>query len=179
MDENHVYNFGVFLDHPEAQVPTKANPSDAGFDLYSVEDAIIPPGERLLVNTGIILDMPDGWEAQIRPRSGHAGKLGLSIVNSPGTVDCFTDKMEILTIDGYKNIHKLSLNDVCLSMDNNGDITKNPILAIVDIGNSDVLRIETESGFIEVTENTKIYTADGIKLAKDLLDGDEILTAPV
>jgi dUTP pyrophosphatase len=88
MDENHVYNFGVFLDHSEAQVPTKANPSDAGFDLYSVEDAIIDPGSRKMVDTGIILEMPNGWEAQIRPRSGHAGKLGLSIVNTPGTVDC-------------------------------------------------------------------------------------------
>ncbi len=88
MDENHTYNFGVFLDHPEAKVPTKANPSDAGCDLYSVEDAIIDPGARKLVDTGIILEMPNGWEAQIRPRSGHAGKLGLSIVNTPGTIDC-------------------------------------------------------------------------------------------
>jgi dUTP pyrophosphatase len=104
MDENHVYNFGVFLDHPEAQVPTKANPSDAGFDLYSVEDAIIPPGERLLVNTGIILDMPDGWEAQIRPRSGHAGKLGLSIVNTPGTVDCaFRGNIKVILYNTSKD----------------------------------------------------------------------------
>ena len=79
--------FGVFLNHPDAKMPSKAHPSDAGFDLSSVEDALLAPGDRQIVNTGIHLEMSDGWEAQIRPRSGNAAKLGITIVNTPGTID--------------------------------------------------------------------------------------------
>lgn len=79
--------FGVFLNHPDAKMPSKAHPSDAGFDLVSIEDAFIKPGVRQIVDTGIHLQMDDGWEAQIRPRSGNAAKFGITIVNTPGTID--------------------------------------------------------------------------------------------
>jgi len=171
--------FGVFLNHPDAKMPTKAHPTDAGFDLSSVEYVNLSAGERKVVATGVHLTMDVGWEAQIRPRSGNAAKLGLTIVNSPGTIDCFTEKMKISTIDGEKTIRDISLNDVCLSMNSEGDIVKNPILAIVDIGEKDIIQIETNDGILEVTENTKVYTVDGIKLAKDLKEDDEIIISPV
>ena len=71
-----------------AIVPKYAHHGDAGVDLYSTEDYIIKPGERVLVSTGIAIAIPKGHEAQVRPKSGLALKHGISIVNTPGTVDC-------------------------------------------------------------------------------------------
>jgi dUTP pyrophosphatase len=61
----------------------------AGMDLYAdlAADAFLQPGSRLLVPTGIAIALPEGYEAQIRPRSGLALKHGISLVNSPGTID--------------------------------------------------------------------------------------------
>jgi dUTP pyrophosphatase len=61
----------------------------AGMDLYAdlSVDAVLQPGSRLLVPTGIAIALPEGYEAQIRPRSGLALKHGISLVNSPGTID--------------------------------------------------------------------------------------------
>lgn len=61
----------------------------AGMDLYAdlAEDSVLLPGSRVLVPTGIALALPDGFEAQIRPRSGLALKHGITLVNSPGTID--------------------------------------------------------------------------------------------
>jgi dUTP pyrophosphatase len=71
-----------------AVVPKYAHHGDAGVDLYSTEDYILKPGERTLVSTGIAIAIPPGHEAQVRPKSGLALKHGISIVNTPGTVDC-------------------------------------------------------------------------------------------
>jgi dUTP pyrophosphatase len=61
----------------------------AGMDLYAelAEDLVLSPGERTLVPTGIALEIPEGYEAQIRPRSGLALRHGITLVNSPGTID--------------------------------------------------------------------------------------------
>jgi dUTP pyrophosphatase len=80
--------FKVFLNHPNAKIPVKNNKTDAGFDLFSVDEETIIPGERKIIDTGIVLHLENGWEAQIRPRSGLAAKNGITIVNTPGTVDC-------------------------------------------------------------------------------------------
>lgn len=68
-------------------VPHKAHHDDAGFDLYSREDVIVAPGKRALIKTGLFIELPYGYEAQVRPRSGLAIKHGITVVNSPGTVD--------------------------------------------------------------------------------------------
>lgn len=73
--------------HPQAKVPFYAHKGDAGLDLYSVDDVEITPGDIKLVHTGIIMELPEGTEAQVRPRSGLALKHGISLVNSPGTID--------------------------------------------------------------------------------------------
>jgi dUTP pyrophosphatase len=64
-------------------------PHAAGMDLYAelADDLILQPGSRLLVPTGIAIELPDGFEAQVRPRSGLALRHGISLVNSPGTID--------------------------------------------------------------------------------------------
>lgn len=68
-------------------VPAYAHPGDAGADLVSAEALRLEPGERALVRTGVRIALPDGYVAFVVPRSGLATKHGITIVNSPGTVD--------------------------------------------------------------------------------------------
>ena len=70
-------------------LPSHASPGSAGFDLRAAVDGelVLRPGERLLVPTGIVLEIPPGWEGQVRPRSGLALRHGISLVNAPGTLD--------------------------------------------------------------------------------------------
>lgn len=72
---------------PEAVLPAYAHPGDAGMDLCSVESTVIPPGGRALVHTGLKMALPLGFEAQVRPRSGLALKRGVTVLNTPGTID--------------------------------------------------------------------------------------------
>jgi dUTP pyrophosphatase len=69
------------------QIPAYARPGDAGADLKSAEALVLAPGERALVATGVRFALPDGYAAFVVPRSGLAVKHGISIVNSPGTID--------------------------------------------------------------------------------------------
>lgn len=73
--------------NPDAVTPKYNYPSDSGFDLHSVEDLEIPPFGRILVPTGLSFDIKDGYEIQVRSKSGLAIKQGLMVLNSPGTVD--------------------------------------------------------------------------------------------
>lgn len=73
--------------HPDAVLPAYAHPSDAGMDLRSVEDVSIEPGRRALVHTGLVVNLPPMHEAQVRPRSGLALKYGVTVLNTPGTID--------------------------------------------------------------------------------------------
>lgn len=68
-------------------MPARAHPGDAGVDLYSTIDLELPAGRRQLVGTGIAVALPMGTVGLIHPRSGLAARAGLSIVNSPGTID--------------------------------------------------------------------------------------------
>ena len=73
--------------HPDAAIPAYAHPSDAGMDVRSVEDLTIAPGGRALVRTGLVMMLPPMYEAQVRPRSGLALKHGVTVLNTPGTID--------------------------------------------------------------------------------------------
>jgi dUTP pyrophosphatase len=77
----------VRLLHPQAQIPRRAHPGDAGSDLFSVEEVIIPAGERRAVGTGIALAIPGGYGGFVQPRSGLAFKHGIMLTNSPGLID--------------------------------------------------------------------------------------------
>ena len=70
-----------------AVLPVQAHPGDAGMDLVSIEAASIPPGGRRLVHTGLAVEIPVGFEGQVRPRSGLALKNGVTVLNAPGTID--------------------------------------------------------------------------------------------
>jgi dUTP pyrophosphatase len=71
----------------EAIIPFYAHEGDAGLDLFSVDNVTINPMERKLVHTGIKIQLPPNTEAQIRPRSGLALKNGITVLNTPGTID--------------------------------------------------------------------------------------------
>lgn len=81
------YTLKVQLIHEDAKMPFRANPGDAGLDLYAVEEQLIKSGEAALVPTGIVIELPKGTEAQVRPRSGLALKHSITVLNSPGTID--------------------------------------------------------------------------------------------
>jgi dUTP pyrophosphatase len=70
-----------------AVIPQYAHPGDAGLDLVSIEAQTILPGKSQLIRTGIAIELPDGTEAQIRPRSGLALKHQVTVLNTPGTID--------------------------------------------------------------------------------------------
>ncbi|MGV8851858.1 MAG: dUTP diphosphatase [Rhodoglobus sp.] len=69
------------------RMPTYSHPGDAGADLYSAGRYSLAPGERDTVDTGVSLALPDGYVAFVVPRSGLAARHGITVVNSPGTVD--------------------------------------------------------------------------------------------
>ena len=73
--------------HPDAVLPSYAHPSDAGMDVRSVDELTLAPGQRALVHTGLVMLLPPGYEAQVRPRSGLALKSGVTVLNTPGTID--------------------------------------------------------------------------------------------
>ncbi|QFG26884.1 dUTP diphosphatase [Actinomadura sp. WMMB 499] len=72
---------------PELPPPSYAHAGDAGADLVAAVDVELPPGERAVVPTGIAIALPDGYAAFVHPRSGLGARLGVTIVNAPGTVD--------------------------------------------------------------------------------------------
>jgi dUTPase len=147
----------------------------------------LEPHKQYIIPTGIYIALPKpiveiksgegyGYEAQIRPRSGMAAKHGITVVNSPGTIDCFSYNSTIKTPDGEMNINDIRIGDIVLSVnDDNLEIEKDIVDAIVDTGVQDVFIIETEDGVLEVTSNTLIYTEKGVKMANELNLNDNIL----
>jgi dUTP pyrophosphatase len=83
-------------------LPAYATPGAAGVDLYAAvtEPVTLLPGERLLVPTGISLALPEGYEAQVRPRSGLALKYGVTLLNTPGTIDAdYRGEIKVIVIN--------------------------------------------------------------------------------
>jgi dUTP pyrophosphatase len=72
---------------PDVPLPAYAHPGDAGADLVTTVDVDLAPGERALVPTGLAIALPEGYAAFVHPRSGLASRLGVGIVNAPGTID--------------------------------------------------------------------------------------------
>jgi dUTP pyrophosphatase len=89
-------------------LPSRAHDGDAGVDLYSAEDVELAPGCRALVSTGIAVAIPHGMVGLVHPRSGLAARVGLSIVNSPGTIDAGYRgevKVALINLDPADPIH--------------------------------------------------------------------------
>ena len=106
-----------------ALLPTRAYPGDAGLDLYAAEDAVLAPGERVSVGTGIAIEIPEGQAGLVLPRSGLAARHGIAVVNAPGLIDAGyrgevralllnTDRHEPFALAGGDRIAQLVLVDV-------------------------------------------------------------------
>jgi len=101
--EHDMKNYAPKLDlgfvklNPDATEPKYNYPTDSGFDLHSTEDLEVGPFGRILVPTGLSFDIKDGYEIQVRSKSGLAIKQGLMVLNSPGTVDNgYTGEVQVI-----------------------------------------------------------------------------------
>ena len=84
----------------DAVIPKYNYPTDSGFDLHSIQDLEIPPFGRVLVPTGLSFDIKDGYEIQVRSKSGLSLKQGLMVLNSPGTVDNgYTGEVQVIVFN--------------------------------------------------------------------------------
>lgn len=102
--------------HPNAKMPEYAHPDDSGMDVYAVDDYVIHPGETKLIPTGIKVAVPNGYEIQIRSKSGRALKTKMRIANSIGTVDAgFRGELQVI----IENIEP-PIKDITYDFDDNG-----------------------------------------------------------
>lgn len=98
--------------HPNALVPYYGSEYAAGFDFKSVEEVTINPGEIKLVKFGLQVEFPEGFELQIRPRSGLALKHGITVLNSPGTVDAdYRGELGVILINHSKVSFSIGIGD--------------------------------------------------------------------
>lgn len=87
----------IKLIHPDAIMPSYAYPTDSGFDLFSTEKIVIEGFSRALVPTGIQIEFPENFEIQVRPKSGLAINQGITVLNTPGTVDFgYTGEIKVI-----------------------------------------------------------------------------------
>ncbi len=104
--------------HEDAVIPERAYAGDAGLDLAAVEPAVLGPGERATVGTGLAVAVPEGYAGFVQPRSGLAARHGITVVNSPGLVDSGyrgellvvllnTDRGESFTVEAGMRIAQL------------------------------------------------------------------------
>lgn len=85
---------------PAAKLPTRAYPDDAGLDLYALDEAVLEPGERASIRTGIALEIPPGQAGLVLPRSGLAMRHGISVVNAPGLIDAgYRGEVQVLLLN--------------------------------------------------------------------------------
>jgi dUTP pyrophosphatase len=100
---------GVKLLSPDAKTPRLANKGDVAFDLYSVVDHVLEPGARYAVPTGISVEIPPGYEGQVRPRSGLALEHGVTVLNAPGTIDSgYRGEVKSILINHGKDSFKIT-----------------------------------------------------------------------
>lgn len=124
----------------DAIIPQKAHETDSGFDLFSNEDIIIEPGKVQLVHTGIKVGLPAGFEAQVRPKSGLALKSGITVLNTPGTVDeGYTGEVGVILINVSKEPYHVEKGK------------KIAQLCINKTYQVDVLEVQTENELYEST----------------------------
>ncbi|MGB9674569.1 MAG: dUTP diphosphatase [Nanopusillaceae archaeon] len=96
----------------KAIIPRYASEGSSGLDLYSIEECRVNPGEIKLIPTGISIEIPDGYEGQIRPRSGIASKYGITIINTPGTIDSdYRGELKLAIINLSKTPYSIHIHD--------------------------------------------------------------------
>ena len=116
--------------HKGAIIPHNALKGDVGVDLHSIEDGALEPGERRLFGTGIAVKLETGYEMQIRPRSGLAINHGITVLNSPATIEpTYRGEIKVILINTSDELYKVSKGDriaqaVFKSYEDNIDFTE-------------------------------------------------------
>jgi len=101
-----------FVNESDNQDPDWETSGSAGFDLRASENGSIGPNDFKVVPTGLFFDLPENFEIQIRPRSGLAAKKGVTVLNSPGTIDSdYTGEIKIILINHGKNTFDIAKGD--------------------------------------------------------------------
>lgn len=86
--------------HTDAQIPSYAHTGDAGADVFTVAEVTLQPQQRTAIPTGLAVDIPLGFEIQVRPKSGLALKHGVTVLNSPGTVDAgYRGEIQVIMVN--------------------------------------------------------------------------------
>jgi len=102
----------IKLLNSDARIPVKSTEHSAGFDVFSCENIIIKSKEFKLISTGFSIEMPFDMEAQVRPRSGLAIKNGITVLNSPGTIDAdYRGEVKIILINHSENDFNIKIGD--------------------------------------------------------------------
>ena len=96
-------SFEVLISCEPDLMPTMGNPGDAGYDLRSAENAVVPARSRHTVNTGVSIALPAGYVALVHPRSGLAAKHGITVLNAPGTVDAGYRGQMLITLVNHSD----------------------------------------------------------------------------
>jgi dUTP pyrophosphatase len=96
-------SFEVLISCEPDLMPTIGNPGDAGYDLRSADNAIVPARSRRTVNTGVSIALPAGYVALVHPRSGLAAKHGITVLNAPGTVDAGYRGQMLITLVNHSD----------------------------------------------------------------------------
>jgi dUTP pyrophosphatase len=95
-----------------AKIPQYKTEGSSGFDLSSVDEVLLKKGSRVLVKTGLSFEIPENFEIQIRPRSGLALKHGITVLNSPGTIDSdYRGELQIILINHSEEDFQISIGD--------------------------------------------------------------------
>lgn len=93
-------------------LPAYATAGAAGMDLPAAEGVSIQPGDRALVSTGFLIEIPQGYEGQVRPRSGLALKYGVTVLNAPGTIDAdFRGELKVILVNHSRDVFDLHRGD--------------------------------------------------------------------
>ncbi|MFW6281428.1 MAG: hypothetical protein ACOC1O_01365 [bacterium] len=175
LEERYKLKFVVRL----GELPKYATEGSAGLDLKSAENFILQPMQRKLVDTGLKVQIPLGFEGQIRPRSGLAYKHGITVLNSPGTIDCVPSYQNIKTTEGNKTIQEILDNEdfEIISWNENKKIEEvDEIKEIWEVGEKEVIKISfNDNTEIFCTKNQLILTKNGWKKAAELTEEDEIV----
>lgn len=104
------------------KLPSYANPYDAGMDVCAAEDIVIKPGETVIIPTGLKFAIPEGYEIQVRPRSGISLRTPLRLANSPGTIDAgYRDELGIIVCNTSPEGGVSDGDETLLSLDSKGN----------------------------------------------------------
>jgi len=106
--ENKMLKIKIQKISEDAIIPSYAHSDDAGMDLFSIKDYILKPGHRCLVKTGLKMEVPNGYEAQIRPKSGLTLRDGITVLNTPGTIDAgYRGEIGVIVINHSSKPYKI------------------------------------------------------------------------